>query len=324
MQSLFRKIALLLLLGLVILLPACIPGGRMVISAEDATSTALKVTLEAFATKISFQPTKTPVLSFTPDVTFTPAISETAVPLSTNTLQPSSTLAVEPGCYLAEYVSETISDEIVMSPGRFFTKTWTIKNVGKCVWTKDFRFVFESGELMTERDSVEFIKDTVPPGKSITITLKMLGSEEFGEHIGYWKIQTPEGYRFGTGEENKALWLRIMVAPEDKSDFTLTKVELYALPNSYTGPCGKEGYPITLYAKVTSNKAGTLYYTFIGTKGVQPKKPFSLTFYGADTQEIFYTFRIYKGIVIGWAKLEAGEPVNQTFEKAKFNVTCTQ
>ncbi len=320
-----KRFAIFFFICLLISLPACLPGGRMVISAEDATSTALKVTLQSFATKVAFQPTKTPLLSFTPDVTFTPNPSaQTPLPLLTNTLQPSPTVAVEPGCYVAQHVSETISDEAVMTPGRFFTKTWTIKNIGKCVWTKEFRFVFESGEQMTERSTVEFITDSIKPGQTITIILKMLAPEDFGEHIGYWKIQTPEGYRFGTGEENKALWLRIMIAPEDQSDFTLTKVELYALPNSYTGPCGKEGYPITLYAKVSSNKAGTIQYTFVGTKGVEPKKSFSMTFFGADTQEIFYVFRIFKGSVLGYARFYAGEPVNQSYEKAKFNVTCTQ
>ena len=318
-QSIFTGIIVCII---ILALTACLPGGRKVISAQDATSTALKVTLEAFGTKVSFQPTKTPVRSFTPEISLTPGITLTPVPISTNTLPPTSTPAVKAGCYVAEYVSETISADVVMSPGRFFTKSWTIKNVGNCIWNKDFRFVFESGEVMTERESIEFLTGDILPGQSVTITVKMVASEEFGEHIGYWKIQTPEGYRFGTGTDSKALNVHLMVAPEDAADFKLTKVELFAVPNSYTGPCGKDGYPITLFARVSSNKAGVLHYTFIGTKGVQPKKSFTLTFFGADTQEIYYTFRIYKGIVIGWARLSAGDPIFQTYDKAQFNVTC--
>jgi hypothetical protein len=42
----------------------------------------------------------------------------------------------------------TVKDGTTFSPGKKFTKTWRLKNIGACTWTDNYDLVFVSGERM--------------------------------------------------------------------------------------------------------------------------------------------------------------------------------
>ncbi len=52
-------------------------------------------------------------------------------------------------CDKFSFVSDiTIPDGSVISPGKNFQKLWRLKNVGSCVWTPSYQFVFITGDQM--------------------------------------------------------------------------------------------------------------------------------------------------------------------------------
>src|SRR5512143_109118 len=48
----------------------------------------------------------------------------------------------------ATFVSETVPDGTITSPGSSFTKVWRIKNSGTCYWDSSWQWVYSSGDLM--------------------------------------------------------------------------------------------------------------------------------------------------------------------------------
>lgn len=156
------------LLILVLLGSACQPATPSSNDALIASSTAAMKTVEVLGTKLAgvtvLTSTHEPVTPIPkPSSTQTIAPSKTNIPTKTPTIFYTPTVPWN-GCDAAEFLSETIVDQAKLTPGTEFVKTWTLRNVGSCTWTKDYRLVFESGEAMTNSTSVAFVKDEVTPG----------------------------------------------------------------------------------------------------------------------------------------------------------------
>ncbi|MBQ6520670.1 MAG: hypothetical protein IJI14_18335 [Anaerolineaceae bacterium] len=107
----------------------------------------------------------------------------------------------------------TIPDESVVAAGKPFTKTWKLKNIGTCVWTEDYSFVFVDGDIMGANDSVAFPRDKmILPNQTIDISVYMTAPEKSGRYQGNWKIKTPWGTQFGTGDNAEdSVWVKINV-----------------------------------------------------------------------------------------------------------------
>lgn len=113
----------------------------------------------------------------------------------------------------ARFVADvSIPDGTVIAPGGAFTKTWRLTNIGATTWTTSYKLVFESGELLGAKTSLNLPK-AVKPGESIDLSVNMTAPVTTGTFRGNWKLQNASGVRFGIGSAaSNPFWVEIKVA----------------------------------------------------------------------------------------------------------------
>ncbi len=113
----------------------------------------------------------------------------------------------------AKFVADvTIPDGTVIAPGTTFTKTWRLTNIGTSTWTTSYKLVFESGELLGAKTSINLPK-SVAPGQSIDLSVDMTAPLTTGTFRGNWKLQNASGVKFGIGSNaSNPFWVEIKVA----------------------------------------------------------------------------------------------------------------
>jgi hypothetical protein len=322
-----KRIAITAVFMFVIMGSACQPAVPPANDSLIASSTAAMKTVEVLGTKLagvvsatSSVETSTPTGLVSPSATILP--SATKSPSRTPTIF--STPAIPwNSCDAAEFLSETIVDQARIAPGTEFVKTWTLRNVGTCTWTKEYRLVFESGESMTSSTSVAFVKDEVTPGDSVTMSVKMTAPELLGEHVGFWKLINVQGLRFGIGGEGKAFYTQIIVEPETKDDFAVISAPVFTAPTTYKGSCGKNGIKIYFTGKIKTNKSGTVKYHWEDKESTVDNSIKEITFYGADQVTVSASTTIRQGYHEEWIRLYIDFPNKQAFDKVRFDVQCT-
>lgn len=128
-------------------------------------------------------PTNTPIATFTPMATAIPPTS-TPIPIP---------------CNAAKYLADvTIPDWTTLFAGEEFVKTWQIKNVGTCSWTKDYRIFFLNGNKLEAPSSVAFPK-VVNPGETVNLSVSMIAPSDKGSYTGSWMLEAANGVDFGVG-----------------------------------------------------------------------------------------------------------------------------
>jgi hypothetical protein len=302
------------------LLASCSPVDEGALNAAR-TSTAAQATVNALATQLA-RPTMTRTLMPTRYVP--PTATATLTPLPTKTRTPLPTVVTPWNtCDVATFIKETIDDKIVMDPGTGFIKTWTIQNSGSCVWDKNYKFVFESGEPMTSTLEFSFLtgKQKVEPGEEVTIQVNLISPMQPGEYLGFWKLANAKGNRFGLTGAGDPVWVHITVDNPTIDPFKVTKAFAAAVPNNYRGSC-KKGFIVTEYGKIRVNKAGTVIYRWEGTDGGAASSTETIVFYGADEQDVYRTFTIKGGIHYGYVRLHVISPNNVLTQKSTFSVEC--
>ncbi len=127
-------------------------------------------------------------------------------PPTAQTVPPSS-------CDKAQFVADvTVPDGTVMAPGQTFRKTWSIKNVGNCPWTKSYQLVFFSGERMGGPTSASFA-ETVAVGTTFKFSVDLTAPSAAGSYRGFWMFKNANGALFGIGAQgNKPWWVDIKVS----------------------------------------------------------------------------------------------------------------
>jgi len=116
-------------------------------------------------------------------------------------------------CYQAQFVADvTVPDGSKYDPNAAFKKTWRLKNIGTCTWTKtDVSMIFDSGAQMGGSASVALPSD-VAVGGTVDISVDLKAPATAGRYIGYWKFKSAQGTIFGIGTTaNKAWWVEINV-----------------------------------------------------------------------------------------------------------------
>lgn len=115
-------------------------------------------------------------------------------------------------CDKFSFVSDiTIPDGSVISPGKNFQKVWRLKNVGSCVWTPSYQFVFITGDQMGAPAAIPIGK-YVYPGETIDLAINMLAPTGGGKYRGYWRMRNGAGILFGMGKTgHDAVWVDIKV-----------------------------------------------------------------------------------------------------------------
>lgn len=114
-------------------------------------------------------------------------------------------------CDWAQFVADvTVPDGTRYAPGTTFQKTWRLKNIGTCTWTKSYSLVFDSGDRFGAQD-VNFPID-VPPGATVDLSLNMTAPSAAGHYFSYWRLKNASGVIFGIGSTaNRSFWADIYV-----------------------------------------------------------------------------------------------------------------
>ncbi len=135
-----------------------------------------------------------------------PTLSPTRGPIPTSSLGSTRSgggtgSSVSEDCNKASFVAHvSVSEGTIMFPGVKFTKIWRLKNVGVCTWTKDYKLVFSTGDLMGADRSVPLPK-AVSPGSTVDISVDFTAPDKEGSYQGYWILNDAHGYWFGLGEQ---------------------------------------------------------------------------------------------------------------------------
>ncbi len=128
-------------------------------------------------------PTNTPIATFTPIATAVPP-TKTPIPIP---------------CNAASYISDvTIPDWSSVIAGESFVKTWKVKNVGTCAWSKDYKIFFFGGNQMLAPSAVSF-PQAVNPGETVNLSVNMVAPSDKGSYTGSWMLKSSGGTVFGVG-----------------------------------------------------------------------------------------------------------------------------
>ncbi|HET6595484.1 MAG TPA: NBR1-Ig-like domain-containing protein [Anaerolineales bacterium] len=144
----------------------------------------------------------------------TPVVTVTGTPPTATPTKTSGPATVPPSsCDKAQFIADvTVPDGTLMSPGQRFTKTWRLRNVGTCAWTKSYQIVFYSGEQMGAPASLTFAQD-VPVGGTADFTIEMTAPSAAGSYRGNWMFKNASGQLFGIGAQaNRPWWVDIRVS----------------------------------------------------------------------------------------------------------------
>jgi hypothetical protein len=166
---------------------------------------ALEDILDETAT-VNAAATYTPYPTYTPAPTYTPQATAWYAPYFDQYIPSDSggRTSITNYCNNATFVTETITDNTVFSPGDTFTKTWTIRNSGQCTWDTDYQLVFTSGNSLSGDTSSDLPHD-VPPGGVVVLSVDLKAPGTPGTYKGEWAIQSDDGYLFAK------FWVQIKV-----------------------------------------------------------------------------------------------------------------
>ena len=118
------------------------------------------------------------------------------------------------------FLSENYPDGSQVPPGEAFTKQWTVRNTGTCVWTPEYRLVYVGGNLPGKVDSVT-LERNVPPGGETTFEVPFVAPNATGSYESDWRLEDGYGEKFGPGAHGEGkLWLKIAV-PETTANLNL-------------------------------------------------------------------------------------------------------
>lgn len=184
---------LIVAITLLILSLACnVPG--TVVSTPTGSSDLVTQVAATFQAMETLTTTPQPVAqaSVSPTATFIP-------PLPTATQSPveeTATPTTQP-CDQAQFIADvTVPDGTKMTPGQAFTKTWRLRNLGTCTWTKTYALVFTGGDAMGAAAVINLPGD-VPTGATVDISVDMKAPNTPGDYQGNWKLRNTAGQLFG-------------------------------------------------------------------------------------------------------------------------------
>lgn len=250
-------ISMVVVLVLSMTLTACnlfqrIGGAPTPDPAQVATMAA--ATVSARFTQMAFDAvvaelTQQAIMTNTPLPTATPAITNTPVPPTATPIPPTPT-AVPIPCNAASFITDvTVKDWSTLYASESFVKTWQIKNVGSCSWTKDYKIFFFGGNQMEAGSAIAF-PSVVNPGDSVNLSISMVAPSSAGDFSGSWMLKAANGVVFGVGSTyNVPLTVNIKVAsipaakdPNTKYDLVKYMCSANWRTNAGTIGCPSAGY----------------------------------------------------------------------------------
>lgn len=178
-----------------------------------AAGTAAAQTVVAQMTAIAGRATPTPsVPPASPTVVVTETPTEPPAPTPTAT----PTAAPLP-CNWAAFVTDvTVPDGTELEPGEAFTKTWRLRNAGRCTWTSGYDLVFVEGKSMGGPAAIA-LPEPVSPGERVDVSVALTAPTAEGSYRGEWALRDSAGVLFGLGSDRRApFWVEIEVVDRER------------------------------------------------------------------------------------------------------------
>ena len=182
---------------IVLLLGACAPNANSTptVSVQAVYTAAFQTLAAQQATQQALiPPTNTP-LPPTPLPSLPPPSALPTFAFASPTVKP-ITGGGGGACDSSAFVADvTIPDNTVIDPGKTFTKTWTLLNNGSCTWGSGYSLAFKSGDQMN--GATVALANSVAPGSSINISVKLTAPTASGTYKGFWQMQNASNQSFG-------------------------------------------------------------------------------------------------------------------------------
>ena len=171
----------------------------------------------AAATTIPTSSLTTATLTPNPSPFYSPSPSSTATAEATPLATDSPAVPCNRAAPGTPTIDITIPDDTTLQPGQVFSKTWRLRNVGNCTWTRDYSVVWFSGDPLSAPRSIH-LPEEVKPGGSVDITLDMVAPQRAGTYYSNWKLSDAQGNLFGIGPTGGSpFWAKILVLPTNTS-----------------------------------------------------------------------------------------------------------
>jgi uncharacterized protein YkwD len=101
----------------------------------------------------------------------------------------------------------TVPDNVQMSRGERFTKTWRFMNNGKCSWS-GYTIAFVAGDRMASPDTAPVPQ--TEPGKTVDVSVELTAPSVDGSYTGYFELKNASGETLAIGTE-KTFWVKILI-----------------------------------------------------------------------------------------------------------------
>jgi hypothetical protein len=240
-------------------------------------------TLAPSATPLAPTETLPPSPTFTLLPSFTPLPTSTPLPTATSTLPPGATPVAPPPsggggsggsspqvpCNAAQFIKDvTVPDGKEFPQGESFTKTWRLKNVGSCNWTKDYRIVFVSGDSMGAPTDGEPLPYSTKPGQTVDAAVDLVAPGVPGTYKGSWMLSSPSGQRFGTGpNHSNSFFVSIKVTEADSGS-------IYNFATNYCAASWKSSVAdLSCPGAINDPDGFVLYFTHIALENQTEDEP---------------------------------------------------
>ena len=123
----------------------------------------------------------------------------------------------------------TVPDNMQLSKGERFTKTWRFLNNGKCNWN-GYTIAFVAGDRMASPDTAP-VPDA-QAGTTVDVSVELTAPSVDGSYTGFYELRNATGQTLAIGIEN-TFWVKILignVAPAPVAAPTIAITPLSSVP----------------------------------------------------------------------------------------------
>jgi hypothetical protein len=283
------------------------------VTAEQALHTAAAKTVAAISTEMAATNAVGGPTQRSPDAA-TPTPPSGAQPSGSTPTGPAET--GEAPCDRARFVQDiSVPDNSLYAPGTAFTKTWRLRNAGTCTWTTGYRIVFDNGDAMGAPASVN-LPHSVAPDETVDISVSMTAPNEPKNYTGYWMLENASGSRFGTGDGNKAFWVKI-VSGTNPVPFAVTAARVIPENANISAACP---YSYNFTVSITTTAPGKVTY-FLERSDGKKSQTRTVEFTEAGTRSVSLSWD-FPSSFTGSVRVYNDEPNHQYFTPVNITLNC--
>ncbi|HUH98928.1 MAG TPA: NBR1-Ig-like domain-containing protein [Anaerolineales bacterium] len=313
-----------------LILTSCGSNNNAIIATSVALTVQAQNTQAASVTDTPLPAATNPPLTNTPVAGGTAANTPAAIPtLTPLAAQPTVSSPTTFCTANATFVSETVPDGTIESPGAQYLKTWTIKNTGTCTWDTTWKLVYVSGDLMGGTPG-GYALSVTPPGQNMDLSIALTAPTDYGTYTGYWKLESPWGLVFGDSGSGNPFWVTINVnsgtaGPKTPTVYGVTSVTYdYSTAFGNSGTCSPNVFLTTTATISVSGPLKISYYWAQSDGGRGDLQNLTFTDAGTVTIKDTWPLRAAHEIGLTWEEIVVTTPVHKDFVNlyARYDHEC--